>query len=204
MPLSQLTTPFLKLSNNVIAEILVKAIGRRTKGQGSWKAGLPAVERYVRSQGVPAARLKMTDGSGLGRTNRTTPQDLGTVLRKAQAEPWFPAWYQALPIAGYPDRMKGGTLWSRMAGTPAAGNVHAKTGTLTGATALSGYVKDASGRKLVFSIVFNGYSGGAPKDLEDKIAIRLAGSPAARQAVTPRQAPATGGPQLECSWTMTC
>ncbi|MFI0355442.1 D-alanyl-D-alanine carboxypeptidase/D-alanyl-D-alanine-endopeptidase [Actinomadura sp. 9N407] len=205
MPLAQLTAPFLKLSNNMIAEILVKSIGRETKGQGSWQAGLPVIERYLASQGVPAERLEMTDGSGLSRSNRTTPQDIGTVLKKAQSKTWFPAWYQALPIAGDPDPMTGGTLRNRMAKTPAAGNVHAKTGTLTGATALSGYVREPSGRRLIFSIVLNGYSGGAPKDIEDRIAVRLAGGTGAgaRRATTTRQAPAIG-PRLECSWTMTC
>jgi D-alanyl-D-alanine carboxypeptidase/D-alanyl-D-alanine-endopeptidase (penicillin-binding protein 4) len=97
----------------------------------------------------------------------------------------------------------GGTLASRMTGTPAAGNVHAKTGTLTGATALSGYVRDPSGRRLIFSIVLNGYSGGAPKDIEDRIAVRLAGGPATQGSVLTRRTPA-GAQHLECSWTMSC
>ncbi|GAA2449508.1 D-alanyl-D-alanine carboxypeptidase/D-alanyl-D-alanine-endopeptidase [Actinomadura vinacea] len=204
MPLSRLTAPFLKLSNNTIAEILVKAIGRKAKGEGSWQAGLPVIEKYLAGQGVSAERLELTDGSGLSRSNRTTPRDIAALLAKARSKSWFPAWYQALPIAGDPDPMVGGTLASRMAGTPAAGNVHAKTGTLTGVTGLSGYVRDPSGRQLIFSVVLNGYAGGAPKDIEDKIAVRLAGGPeAAERAVTPRQAPATG-PDLECSWTMGC
>ena len=207
MPLSQLTTPFLKLSNNVIAEILVKAIGRKAKGEGSWRAGLAVIEKYLHSQGVSPARLDMTDGSGLSRSNRLAPRDITTILAKARSKPWFPAWYRALPIAGDPDPMVGGTLAGRMAGTPAAGNVHAKTGTLTGATALSGYVRDPSGRRLIFSVVLNGYSGGsAPKDIEDRIAVRLAGGPDAPTArvVTPRQVPVVDGRELECSWTMTC
>ncbi|URN07403.1 D-alanyl-D-alanine carboxypeptidase/D-alanyl-D-alanine-endopeptidase [Actinomadura madurae] len=175
MPLSRLMTPFLKLSNNMIAETLVKAIGRAKKNSGSWTAGLPVIEKYVRGQGVPAARLDMADGSGLSRSNRTTSQDLSTVLTKAQKAPWYSTWYAALPIAGDPDRLVGGTLTSRMRDTPAAGNVHAKTGTLTGATGLSGYVTDQAGSKLVFSVVLNGYQGAAPKDIEDKIAVRLAG-----------------------------
>ncbi|WP_395106462.1 D-alanyl-D-alanine carboxypeptidase/D-alanyl-D-alanine-endopeptidase [Actinomadura sp. SCN-SB] len=203
MPLSRLMTPFLKLSNNMMAEILVKAIGREKRGEGGWDAGLPVIEKYLAGQGVPASRLHMTDGSGLARSNRTTPLDLATVLRKAQSKSWFPAWYHALPVAGDPDPMVGGTLASRMAGTPAAGNVHAKTGTLTGATALSGYVRDPSGRRLVFSVVFNGYQGGAPKDIEDRIAIRLAGGPASDRTVIARRVPA-GAQNLECSWTMSC
>ena len=199
MPLSGLMVPFLKLSNNMIAEILVKAIGRKAKGQGSWDAGLPAIERYAGSLGVPSARLDMADGSGLSRLDRTTAGDVGTVLRNVRTAPWYPAWYRALPVAGDPDRMAGGTLTSRMRGTPAAGNVHAKTGTLTGVTALSGYVTDPSGRPLVFSLILNGYPGGAPKDIEDRFAVRLAGG---TSSAGPRSA--RSGQRLECSWLKSC
>ncbi|MEU4825555.1 D-alanyl-D-alanine carboxypeptidase/D-alanyl-D-alanine-endopeptidase [Actinomadura sp. NPDC023710] len=201
MPLSRLMVPFLKLSNNMVAETLVKAIGREKAGKGSWTAGLPVVERYARGQGVPAARLEMADGSGLSRKNRTTAQDVGTLLRKAQDAPWFGTWYRALPVAGDPDRLDGGTLRSRMVSTPAAGNVHAKTGTLTGASALSGYVTDPSGRRLVFSVVLNGYQGAAPKDIEDRVAIRLAGGdPSAVRTFRV----SGNAPQVECSWIGRC
>ncbi|MEU8345298.1 D-alanyl-D-alanine carboxypeptidase/D-alanyl-D-alanine-endopeptidase [Spirillospora sp. NPDC048832] len=208
MPLSQLMVPFLKLSNNMIAEILVKAIGRAAVGEGSWNAGLPAIERYARSLGVPPDRLEMADGSGLSRRDRTTAGDVSTLLEKVRTAPWFPSWYRALPVAGDPDRMAGGTLTSRMRGTPAAGNVHAKTGTLTGATALSGYVTGPAGRPLVFAVILNGYRGGAPKDVEDRIAIRLAGgtpAPAARgTGSTGAGAGAGAGQGLECSWAGRC
>jgi D-alanyl-D-alanine carboxypeptidase/D-alanyl-D-alanine-endopeptidase (penicillin-binding protein 4) len=88
-----------------------------------------------------------------------------------------------------------------MQNTAAAGNLHGKTGTLTGVTALSGYITDPTGEKLIFSTMFNGYQGGAPKDIEDKIAVRLAaGHTDAVNAV--RRAPS--GQQLECSWTKSC
>ncbi|MEU5990635.1 D-alanyl-D-alanine carboxypeptidase/D-alanyl-D-alanine-endopeptidase [Spirillospora sp. NPDC047418] len=204
MPLSRLMVPFLKLSNNMIAEILVKAIGRKAKGQGSWDAGLPVIERYAaRSLGVPSGRLEMADGSGLSRLDRTTAGDVSTALRHVRKARWFPGWYRALPVAGDPDRMVGGTLTSRMGGTPAAGNVHAKTGTLTGATALSGYVADASGHRLVFSVILNGYQGGAPKDIEDRIAIRLAGGTPSTVLRTTQRTTQTGL-QLECSWIKHC
>jgi D-alanyl-D-alanine carboxypeptidase/D-alanyl-D-alanine-endopeptidase (penicillin-binding protein 4) len=143
----------------------------------------------------------MADGSGLSRSNRTTAQDVSTVLTKAQKARWYSTWYGALPIAGEPDRLVGGTLRSRMQNTPAAGNAHAKTGTLTGATGLSGYVTDRSGQRLVFSVVLNGYAGAAPKDIEDKIAVRLAGGdPATSRTLRTAQV----GPQLECSWIKRC
>lgn len=199
MPLSRLATPFLKLSNNVIAETLVKAIGREAHGKGTWAAGLPAITAYLGRLGADTSRVTMTDGSGLGRSNRTTATQLSTLLRSARKQTWFPAWYGALPIAGRTGPLVGGTLANRMRGTAAAGNVHAKTGTLTGVTALSGYVTDPDGRKLIFSVVLNGYQGGAPKDIEDRIAVRLAAGDgaAARSRGT---APADGG-TLEPTWT---
>jgi serine-type D-Ala-D-Ala carboxypeptidase/endopeptidase (penicillin-binding protein 4) len=199
VPLSQLATPFLKLSNNIIAETLVKAIGHAKTGKGSWAAGLPQVEAYLKTVGVDTSQVTMTDGSGLSHTNQTTAHQLSNILKAVQTQTWFPAWYQALPIAGEPDQLVGGTLASRMRDTPAAGNVHAKTGTLTGATALSGYVTDSQGTKLIFSSVFNDYQGAAPKDLEDRIAIRLAsGESAATKASLMRLQP------IECSWTKSC
>ncbi|HEY8481812.1 MAG TPA: D-alanyl-D-alanine carboxypeptidase/D-alanyl-D-alanine-endopeptidase [Spirillospora sp.] len=199
MPLSRLATPFLKLSNNVMAETLVKAIGRKTRGRGTWEAGLPAVVADLRRLGVDTSQVTMTDGSGLSRGNHTTPEQLGTLLRNVRRRPWFPAWYAALPIAGQPDPMVGGTLADRMQGTAAAGNVHAKTGTLTGVTALSGYVRDPDGRTLIFSSVFNGYSGGAPKDIEDAIAVRLATGDDEETRTTLRRGPVNGG-HLEPTW----
>ncbi|MEU8804026.1 D-alanyl-D-alanine carboxypeptidase/D-alanyl-D-alanine-endopeptidase [Spirillospora sp. NPDC048819] len=200
MPLSRLAKPFLKLSNNVMAETLVKAIGRKVRGEGTWAAGLPAVTAHIRRLGVDTSQVTMTDGSGLSRGNRTTAVQLSTLLRNVRKRPWFPAWYSALPVAGQPDPLTGGTLANRMRGTAAAGNVHAKTGTLTGVTALSGYVTDPRGRMLIFSSVFNGYSGGAPKDIEDEIAVRLATGGDGARAALRRMAPVDGG-HLESTWT---
>jgi D-alanyl-D-alanine carboxypeptidase/D-alanyl-D-alanine-endopeptidase (penicillin-binding protein 4) len=209
MPLSKLAVPFLKLSNNNIGEILVKSIGRKTQGEGSWQAGLPVVTKYVKSLGEDTSRVKLTDGSGLSRSNRSTPLQVSRLLKAVQAKDWFPAFYQSLPVAGQPESWVGGTLATRMKNTAAAGNVHAKTGTLTGATALSGYVKDPSGRRLIFSIIFNAYQGAAPTDLQDKIAVRLATGKAAPGAVTVMRKPGRSldirpGAEVECSWTGAC
>ncbi|TDD40525.1 D-alanyl-D-alanine carboxypeptidase/D-alanyl-D-alanine-endopeptidase [Actinomadura sp. KC06] len=199
MPLSQLAKPFMKLSNNVMAETLVKAIGRKVRGKGTWAAGLPAVTAYAGRLGVDTSQITMTDGSGLARSNRTTAMQLSTLLRNAREQAWFPAWHASLPVAGKPDRLVGGTLSKRMRGTPAEGNVHAKTGTLTGVTALSGYVQGPDGRPLVFSSVFNGYSGSAPKDIEDEIAVRLAGGGGAESALR-RTSPTADDGGIEPTW----
>ncbi|MFF5208816.1 D-alanyl-D-alanine carboxypeptidase/D-alanyl-D-alanine-endopeptidase [Streptosporangium sp. NPDC000396] len=200
MPLSELLVPFMKLSNNMHAEILTKSIGRKVSGAGTWSAGLAAITSFARANGMPTLRLR--DGSGLSRMDGLTPGGITNLLIALRSKPWFSTWYGSLPIAGQPDRMVGGTLRSRMRGTPAAGNVHAKTGSLTGVTSLSGYVTSADNEPLVFSVMLNQYLSGSPKDIEDKIAIRLAqfrrDTPV--DGVTQlRQAP-QDGPELECSW----
>ncbi|MET8340361.1 D-alanyl-D-alanine carboxypeptidase/D-alanyl-D-alanine endopeptidase [Streptosporangium canum] len=201
MPLSELLVPFMKLSNNMHAEILTKSIGRKVSGAGTWSAGLAAVTSFAQANGMPT--LRMRDGSGLSRADGLTPGGVTDLLLALRSKPWFSTWYGSLPIAGDPDRMVGGTLRSRMRGTPAAGNVHAKTGSLTGVTSLSGYVTSADNEPLVFSVMLNQFLSGSPKDIEDKIAIRLAQfsrtAPADVANVQLRQVQQDSA-DVECSW----
>jgi len=211
MPLVELAVPFLKLSNNMHAEILMKAIGRKAADDGSWHAGVEAVAATLPNLGIDPATVSLVDGSGLSRMDQIAPDQLASLLVAASGKPWFAQWYAALPIAGNPDRLVGGTLRNRMRGTPAEGNVHAKTGSLTGVSSLSGYVDSASGERLVFSMVTNNTIGLDAKVLEDAVAIRLAGksgdgartAPAPRIEDSPRQG-ANRRLDLECSWVKAC
>jgi D-alanyl-D-alanine carboxypeptidase/D-alanyl-D-alanine-endopeptidase (penicillin-binding protein 4) len=174
MTVAELLNPFMKLSNNGHAEVLIKTMGYETTGSGGWSAGTAAAENALAEWGMDDSVYVLADGSGLTRRNWVSADQFTTMLLAVQDEEWFDTWYQELPIACESDRFVGGTLRSRMCGTPAAGNAHAKTGSLTGATGLSGYVTDADGRELVFSIVINYYMGSHPKDIEDQIVIALA------------------------------
>ncbi|WFF03155.1 D-alanyl-D-alanine carboxypeptidase/D-alanyl-D-alanine-endopeptidase [Micromonospora sp. WMMD964] len=211
MSLGELMTPFLKLSNNGHAEVLTKEIGRVLSGSGTWTAGMTAISEYVADTGMDTGRLRQRDGSGLSRRNLVPAAEFVDLLSAVRSAPWFETWYAALPIAGQPERFVGGTLRSRMAGTPAAGNVHAKTGSLTGVSGLSGYVTSADGRLLAFAILLNNYLTASVKPLEDQIAVALAGFRAdgtntARTA--PPAVPETPRtPEgVECSWVkpITC
>jgi D-alanyl-D-alanine carboxypeptidase/D-alanyl-D-alanine-endopeptidase (penicillin-binding protein 4) len=151
--------------------------------------------------------INMGDGSGLTRRDWLTTAQIATLLSKAQTRTWFPTWYAALPIAGDPSPLIGGTLASRMKGTPAAENVHAKTGTMTAVNSLSGYVTDSAGRKLIFSAIANNALSNVA-DLLDSVAVALAssGGPAASQLSVQKLArPAPhvvtrNGEDVECSW----
>ncbi|WP_372483494.1 D-alanyl-D-alanine carboxypeptidase/D-alanyl-D-alanine endopeptidase [Streptomyces aculeolatus] len=203
MPLKDLMVPFMKLSNNGHAEILTKTIGVETADAGTWSAGLRGVSSYLKSVGVDTSTLRQVDGSGLSRGNTIPSREFVKLLTAVQDEPWFDAWYEALPVACGEDRFVGGTLRTRMCDTPAEGNARAKTGSLTGASALSGYVTDADGRELVFSVVLNNYLAGSVKDIEDAVVTTLAGHGADTEAAELR-APAdrnAGGPaDVECAW----
>ncbi|WP_461001002.1 D-alanyl-D-alanine carboxypeptidase/D-alanyl-D-alanine endopeptidase, partial [Streptomonospora sediminis] len=210
MKLAELLTPFLKLSNNAHADILVKAMGRETAGEGSWQAGIEAATGALGKLGVNTRHVQLDDGSGLARSNRMTADTVVRLLEQARTQPWFDTWQQALPLAGAPDELVGGTLADRMRDTPAEGNVRAKTGTLSGVSALSGYATGAGGEQLVFAIINNGHSGAAPRGIQDAIAVRLAefarGSTAetARPMKAQRTTPGSPSADLECTWAGTC
>ncbi len=168
--LADLVQLFLKYSNNTMAEMLVKALGARDAGVGSWPAGISAVRAQLEQLGVDLAGMSSVDGSGLSYDNRVTPRTLVSALRIARDSFRFgPEFVAALPIAA-----SDGTLEKRSG--EAANRVRAKTGLLTRVTALSGYALSASGEPLVFSILVNGFSGSdeAAMAAVDRFAAELA------------------------------
>ena len=177
-PLQELITPLLKLSNNNMSEALLKAMGRQTANNGTAAAGAVAVAGFLKRQGLDTNALNQVDGSGLSRRNLVSSQTLTDLLLAASKQPWFNAWYNALPIAGNADRMTGGSLGYRLRGTSAENNLHAKTGSMGGVSSLSGYITDAHGRKLAFSMLTNNYvvAGAQVKALENRVAVALSRS----------------------------
>ncbi|MBV9773231.1 MAG: D-alanyl-D-alanine carboxypeptidase/D-alanyl-D-alanine-endopeptidase [Gemmatimonadetes bacterium] len=149
-PLREILPGFLKPSQNQIGEILLKTLGHELRGQGSAAAGRAVVDSLLRTWGLNPRQLAQVDGSGLSRYDMVAPDLLIGILTHMTRSPNWSVWYAALPIAGVD-----GTLASRMKGTPLQGNVHAKTGTLSGVRSLSGYLTTAGGERLVFSAIAN-------------------------------------------------
>ncbi|MDF9763582.1 D-alanyl-D-alanine carboxypeptidase/D-alanyl-D-alanine-endopeptidase [Peribacillus simplex] len=175
MPLSQLLIPFMKLSNNGHAEVLVKEMGKEAVGKGSWKDGLKVARNQMKGLGLNMQTIKMRDGSGISQVNMIPANEITKLLYAVQEKTWFPAYLNALPIAGNEKRMVGGTLRKRMKGTNAAGNVRAKTGTISGTSSLSGYVTTKRGERVIFSIIVNNFmEEKGITAIQDKIAVMLA------------------------------
>ena len=162
---------FEKPSQNQIGELLLKTLALVKTGAGRADSGAAVVSRQVMAWGGEKDGLAMHDGSGLSRHDYLSPRTIIRVLSAMLAHADFRVFYDALPIAGVD-----GTIGSRMRSTPAAGNVHAKTGTLDKARSLSGYVTTSDGHMLLFSALCNNYMVPTRRvdRVSDAIAVRLA------------------------------
>lgn len=149
-PLPEILAAFLKPSQNQIGELLLKTLGAELRATGTARAGVAVVDSILRADGLPADLLSQADGSGLSRYNLVAPELLVALLERERGRGDFPVFHAALPVAGVD-----GTLAGRMRGTPLEGNLRAKTGTLSGVRALSGYLETAEGETLVFSMLVN-------------------------------------------------
>lgn len=153
-------------SNNFFAEMLLKRLGASSGKRGTRKRGANKVEAFAKSLGV---EVRAADGSGLSRRNKASAANVGKLLQR-MAEPGSgaAAFRQSLPVAG-----REGTLANRMRGTAAEGNCAAKTGTLSGVSALSGYC-GAGRHTIAFSALMNSADVDAARRAQDRIAAAIA------------------------------
>ncbi|MBD2329084.1 D-alanyl-D-alanine carboxypeptidase/D-alanyl-D-alanine-endopeptidase [Alkalinema sp. FACHB-956] len=167
-PLSELLYETNQESNNTYAEALLKTLGKqshassRTISGNATQDGIAAVKTSLTALGVNANRYSLVDGSGLARGNRVSPEALVQTLQAIAQLPTAEIYKRSLPMAGMT-----GTLKNRFRGTPAQGVVLAKTGTISGAVSLSGYITPKNHPPLVFSILVN--SAAAPATVRQAI-----------------------------------
>ena len=161
-----------KVSDNLTAETLLKTLAAvKRSNPGSAAAGVTVVHEFLNANGIDTTRVAIVDGSGLSRYDLTSAEAVTRLLTAMyKNREHFDAFYHSLPIAGVD-----GTLARRMRGTTAEGNLHAKTGTLSGVSALSGYVRTADGELLAFSVLTQNYATNSRgyRMVQDRIGITL-------------------------------
>jgi serine-type D-Ala-D-Ala carboxypeptidase/endopeptidase (penicillin-binding protein 4) len=148
-PLQKILGEINQESNNLYAEVLGKILAQELKV----KTSVVAINQSLQQLGIEPEEYVLVDASGLSRQNLVTPQTLVKVLRlmsQHSDSKVAQAYRQSLAIAGTK-----GTLKKRFMNTPIANHLWAKTGTLTGVGALSGYLRTQSNKTLVFSILVN-------------------------------------------------
>ena len=161
-PLTHIVEVINKESQNLYAELLIRTLGVRFPIQhrdiepGSAEMGVEAAKNtYVKAR-IDTSRIQLVDGSGLSRMNLVTAEMTANLLQYMWSHPYATirqAFYRSLPIGGVD-----GTLEDRFNRGPAYRNVRAKTGTLTGASSLSGYVTSAAGTPLLFVLMVNNFT----------------------------------------------
>ncbi|RPI18353.1 MAG: D-alanyl-D-alanine carboxypeptidase/D-alanyl-D-alanine-endopeptidase [Ignavibacteriae bacterium] len=162
-----------KTSDNHSAITMFKLLGAKYKSNpGTLEEGQEVIESFLTEIGVNRYAFEILEGSGLTRYNQVSADVYMKLLKYMYDDRFlFDYFFNSLAIAG-----KDGTIRNRMIGTEAEGNVHAKTGTLNGVSALTGYCIDRDSEILIFFIVMNGSgaSTNSMRSVQDEFCIQLA------------------------------
>ena len=134
----------------------LRAVARARRNLGSFEAGREEMRQFLGEIGVDAGAVNLLDGSGLSRLDLLTPSAVVKLLQHMYRSPLRASWISLLPIGG-----RDGTLATRFTDGPGMGRIHAKTGSLSHVSALSGYAERPGGHWTAFSILVNNYNGPA-------------------------------------------
>jgi D-alanyl-D-alanine carboxypeptidase/D-alanyl-D-alanine-endopeptidase (penicillin-binding protein 4) len=149
------------VSQNLHAEMLLRAVARKLRGLGSRQAGLEEMAAFLAEAGIDPEGWRLQDGSGLSRLNLVKPRTVVELLRYMHDKP---EWIGLLPVSG-----EDGTLSTRFGQKTVNGRIHAKTGTLSHVSALSGYARRRSGSVRTFSILVNNYGSSDSAEIRSVI-----------------------------------
>jgi D-alanyl-D-alanine carboxypeptidase/D-alanyl-D-alanine-endopeptidase (penicillin-binding protein 4) len=171
VPVAEDVTVTNKVSQNLHAELLLRLLGKVQATDGSFAQGARVVRQFLVDAGVADGDFFFYDGSGMSSDDRIAPRAYTQLLVYASRQPWGAAWRETLPVAAVD-----GTLAGRFKNSPLAGHLWAKTGTLSEANTLSGYLTAASGKTLAFSIMVNGHRPDSDAEYQaiDRIAEAIA------------------------------
>ena len=158
-------------SNNVYAESIFKYLGYTKYGKGSYANGAKAVADYLSERGLTMGGVRMVDGSGLSRLNRTTTDFLCRYLMAVSREPFYDQFLHSLAVVG-----QSGTARNLLPSLPKDITVYIKTGSMEGVKSYAGYIVTASGETLAFAIIANDFSDSSKEAAErmNKVLLKIA------------------------------
>ncbi|MEK6245610.1 MAG: D-alanyl-D-alanine carboxypeptidase/D-alanyl-D-alanine-endopeptidase [Pseudomonadota bacterium] len=150
-PLAEIVRDTNKFSNNVMARHLYLTLGAESAGPpANSEKAVAAIKAWIARKGITAPEFVMENGSGLSRIERISAANLGNLLQAAWRSPVMPEFIASMPVAAVD-----GTMRRRLLGSGVAGQAHIKTGLLSDARAMAGYVLDRSGRRHVVVMIVN-------------------------------------------------
>ncbi|MDX1919903.1 MAG: D-alanyl-D-alanine carboxypeptidase/D-alanyl-D-alanine-endopeptidase [Candidatus Caenarcaniphilales bacterium] len=154
VPVSELLKEVNKNSNNFYIEMLLKAAAaHQMQSPGSTKLGILLIENFLKKQEIEASKIHLKDASGLSPNNLVTTSLLSELLVKMKKHPHFVVYKKSLSEGGVD-----GSLGGRFGKGPLKSKFVGKTGYITGARALTGYLKTAKNQDLVVSVVTNHFT----------------------------------------------
>lgn len=156
-PLKDIVYILNKRSNNLYAELLLKAIAYKSNGIGSTSEGIKIVEQFLSKEKINTNGFNISDGSGLSRSNMISARMMTKLLSAVSRKNYFNAFYNSLGIVG--DSNDIGFYKNLGIGTALEKNAHIKSGVIQGVRSYSGFIKDRNGKTIIFSMIANNFDG---------------------------------------------
>jgi serine-type D-Ala-D-Ala carboxypeptidase/endopeptidase (penicillin-binding protein 4) len=170
LPLANIVSYMNRESINHFAELLYRDAARDAGKVGSATAALETLRDFLASKaGARAEDVRVRDGSGLSEADSLTARSMVQLLAYAHRAPWGSVFHASMPVAGESELMR-----RRMRGSPAHGNLHAKTGTTNTVASLAGYVTALNGEVIAFAFIYNGRDRGGARATMDRMGPTLA------------------------------
>ncbi len=158
-PLSDIIEVLNHESVNLFAEHLIKELGKKFKNNGSTASGADVIIEFLKNSGIDTNGMFIEDGSGLSPLNAINTREVVNLLvyMKNRGK-YFTEYYSSFPDAG-----KDGTLKNYFKDPLFDSRLKAKSGSMTRVRSFAGYFTTISGKKMVFCIIINNYSGPSAK-----------------------------------------
>ena len=163
-PLRELCQQANFWSINLFADVFFKQSGKRLSGSSGFDDAATAITGYWSGRGADLRGFYIKDGSGLSPSGSITAGSLTDILNLANKDVSYKDFYQSIAVVG-----QNGTVRNLGKGSRAAGNMHAKSGSIEGTRAFAGYVNAKSGTLLSFTIIAHKYTPGSNRVISDSL-----------------------------------